>query len=597
MLPCLVVAFVLRAYGLDWDRGLYFHPDERRILMVVEALHWPQDVVDLLAPASSLNPRFFAYGSLPIYTLRLLASLAGLWRGVWASMSRFCLLGRLLSALLDTLTVLATYILAYKVFNRRVAVLAAWLVALTVLHIQLAHFYTVDTMLTTLVMLAVIKAVDVAREGRVKDGAVLGVCLGAAMASKFSALPLGFVLVLAWLAYGWQVRAGVGSACGKLRTVWRQVRRAALVSAGVAIIAFLLLEPYAAIDWYHFGEGIGQEVGMSQGWFDFPYTRQYAGTAPFVYMLQQILLFAAGVPLGLLGLAGLAWLVVGTARRRTASLVVFLSWPLLYGALQGLAYAKFIRYALPLLPFLCISGAAMWVSVWEGLRRSTHVARPRFLLQSGWLLVVGAVLVCTSFYALAFLNVYRQVHPWIQASAWLCEHAPEGSTLLVEYWDDPLPVGPGNDGDGCARQYTHMQLDMYSLEGEGQSEVLLEALQRSDYIVLSSQRLYAPITRLSHRYPLASRYYQQLFAEQLGFRLVAAPTVFPQLAGVALVDDPRAGLTLSVPPLLAERVPPGLALSLGQADESFTVYDHPQPLVFQKVRPLNHEELQGLLGL
>jgi hypothetical protein len=115
--------------------------------------------------------------------------------------------------------------------------------------------------------------------------------------------------------------------------------------------------------------------------------------------------------------------------------------------------------------------------------------------------------------------------------------------------------------------------------------------------VLSSQRLYAPITRLSHRYPLASRYYQQLFAEQLGFRLVAAPTVFPQLAGVALVDDPRAGLTLSVPPLLAERVPPGLALSLGQADESFTVYDHPQPLVFQKVRPLNHEELQGLLGL
>ena len=96
-------------------------------------------------------------------------------------------------------------------------------------------------------------------------------------------------------------------------------------------------------------------------------------------------------------------------------------------------------------------------------------------------------------------------------------------------------------------------------------------------------------------YSAARQPRRQLFAERLGFKLVAAPAVYPQLAGVTFLDNPRAGLPLLVPPLLAVQRPRGIVLDLGRADESFTVYDHPQPLVFKKVLQLSQAELQALL--
>jgi len=592
----LPTAFALRVYGLDWDRGLFFHPDERQILMVVERLSWPRNPLALLTPSSPLNPRFFAYGSFPIYLLRLISSLLALWRAEWASMTSFYSLGRLLSALFDTLTVYAAYLLARKVFDRRVAVLAAAFVTFTVLHIQLAHFYTVDTILTTLVLLAVNKAVDVARGGKLRDGALLGLCFGVALATKVSVLPLAAVVLFAWIASVWPERSKQGHVLAQLRTAWCQVKGGVFLTFALAILCFLLLQPYALIDWYNFGQGIAQEVAMSQGWFDFPYTRQYAGTLPYLYQARQILLFAMGLPLGVLGLSGLLWLGFRLWRQPSRDRVALWSWPLLYAFLQGAAYAKFIRYVLPLLPFLCLAGAAVWVAAWDAVGASPGVLGRRQAAKGALILLLCTVSLSTLLYALSFLNVYAQTHPWIQASSWLCQHLGEGNTVMVEYWDDPLPAYSGGEGLGCQEEYVFLQLDLYAPDAEAKLEQLLNGIEASDYIVLSSQRLYAPISRLAERYPISSRYYRELLAERLGFQLVAAPAVYPQLWGITLLDNPRAGLPFSSPPLLAANRPAGLVLDLGQADESFTVYDHPQPLIFAKVLRLPRHELQDLLS-
>src|SRR5579883_934099 len=66
----VLLAFVLRLYGLDWDMGNSFHPDERQILFHVTALSWPHSFAQFLDAANSpLNPHFFAYGSFPMYLL------------------------------------------------------------------------------------------------------------------------------------------------------------------------------------------------------------------------------------------------------------------------------------------------------------------------------------------------------------------------------------------------------------------------------------------------------------------------------------------------------------------------------------------------
>jgi hypothetical protein len=586
----LLVAMYLRLYGLDWDRGLLFHPDERQILMVVERLAWPKSLLGLFTPSSSLNPRFFAYGSLPLYLLRLSSSLLASRWPEWASMSRYYLLGRALSAAFDTLAVLATYLLSRRVFDRRVAALAAVFATFTVLHIQTAHFYTVDTLLTLLVVLAVAKAVDVARHGRRRDAVWLGLCLGAALATKISVLALIVVALLAWALPCWKEVSGVQSR-RRLAMALHGAVPGMRLTLSTALLCFLVLEPYALIDAYHFVIGVGQEIAMSQGLYDFPYTRQYIGTARYLYPARQILLFAMGLPLGLLGMVGLAWLLLRLWRSKDPALRVFLSWPVLYGLLQGAAHAKFVRYGLPMLPFLNISAAALLVATWDGAERKWQGGL-RWASRAAWGLLALAVVGSTVWYAVAFLNVYRRPHAWIAASQWLCEHVPAGSTILTEYWDDPLPAR----GADCAPEdYRILVVDMYEPDAKGDVQPLLEAVVRSDYIVLSSQRLYAPIVRLTERYPQASRYYHQLFAGALGFELAAAPAVYPQAFGVTLLHDPRAGLQLEVPPLLSEQRPEGVVVELGQADESFVVYDHPQPLIFAKMRVLSMQQLEALL--
>lgn len=591
----LPVALSLRLYGLNWDRGLFFHPDERQILMVVGRLALPQDWAAFLSAQSPLNPAFFAYGSFPIYLLRIVSSILGLWQADWASLGRYYLLGRLLSALFDTCTVYFTHALACKTFeDRRVAILAAALVALTVLHIQLAHFYTVDTLLTLLVLLAVSKALDVARRGQMRDGILLGVLFAAMLATKISALPFAAIVLVAWISYAWPKRTNPDSVLLSLKEAWRQVRRNVLWTFAAALACFILFEPYALIDALRFGQDVVREVGMSQGWFDFPYTRQYAGTWRYFYQARQLLLFGMGLPLGLSGLVGLLYVAWQVWKHPLRVQAVWLCWPLLYAMTQGAAYVKFMRYMLPLTPFLCTAGAVLLVRLWERAKTVQGVHKKQ-MARLGAAFLTACVVFGTAFYALAFLNIYAQPHPWIQATMYLCEHLPQGATVLTEYWDDPLPQYGAKERGGCPQEYTFFTVDMYDVDSEAGLGRLLDGLLASDCITLSSDRLYAPISRLARRYPTASRYYQQLFAERLGFKLASAPAVYPYLAGVTFLDNPRAGLPLPTLPLLAANRPAGWLIDLGRADESFTVYDHPQPLVFQRVERLSREELRARL--
>jgi hypothetical protein len=136
---------------------------------------------------------------------------------------------------------------------------------------------------------------------------------------------------------------------------------------------------------------------------------------------------------------------------------------------------------------------------------------------------------------------------------------------------------------------------MYDADDAAKVQTLVDALANNDYIILASQRLYVTITRLPQRYPISSRYYRLLFSGQLGFDLVAFARNDPRAGGVTIADDPIGSVGLNVPPPLAEYARGAGVWNWGRADESFTVYDHPMPLVFKKTRALTGAEIQLLL--
>lgn len=626
----LIAAVGLRLYGIDWDAGHLFHPDERHILMVTEriGLPWPPDLEQLLDPNSPLNPQSFAYGSFVFYLLKLVAHLAS-WLGELggplaqlkqaAGFEGLGVVGRLLSIGFDTGTVAMTFVLGRRLYGRAIGLLGAVFVAFSVIHIQLAHFYASDTLLTLFIVVVVFLSVRSLRDCGLRDSLLVGLVLGLALATKISGLPV--VLALG-AAHGLRLFTTAAEQDGEESGLRLKLPSSLeiegtvlslLVTGLAAFAAFAVAEPYAIIDAKTFFSHLDEQNRMVRGVADLPYTRQYIDRAPYLYFIQNLSTWGVGLPLGLAMVGGTLFVLGRSLVRLRPGELVVLAWVLPYFLITGSFHAMFLRYLLPISPFLSLFAACLLIAMARSLGGrdrwpasgafnrirgfSSRLRWPSASVVGGG--IVGLVVVATIFYALAFANIYSDRHPGVRASEWVYQNVPDGSHIAREHWEEGLPVAVQSaDGQHDARKHGYVinTLNMYDPDNSAKLDHLVQVLGDSDYIVFYSQRLYGTLPRLPERYPLSREYYRLLFSEQLGFRLEAAFASYPSLLGVAFVDDTLSDPGLPTPALLAGAQPAPLSLNLGRADESFTVYDHPKVLIFKKERQLSAAELRALLS-
>jgi hypothetical protein len=581
----LAVGAALRLYKLNWDGGQWLHPDERQIYFVTLGLGWPHSLAEALSPGSPLNPHFFAYGSLPFYLLKAVVALLAPLSGAIRDPNNLHLVGRPLAAVLDLGTVYLTYRLArgleigdWRLERRAGPVLAATLVSLAVLSIQLAHFYTADTLLTFFVMLTLVLAAKVARGAGLGQQIALGVALGLALATKVSAAPLLLVVLVAFALQQAASSKLEEATAGASHVSW--IASFLLIAQGMALTGivagavFVLAQPYALIDWQTFLADTARESQIAWGALDVPYTRQYAGTLPYFYSIWQTALWGLGLPLGLVAWGAFIAALVRWLRRAPWSDTLLLAWAGPYLAITGLLHTRYLRYMLPLVPILCILAAQL---LSPRVRPSSVGLRRQVWGNGYWVLDIGCgiLVLCTFAYSLAFASMYATPHSWITASEWIYQNVPAGSTLAVEDWDTVLPLPLDMNGQPRRiEEYDVRTLALYEEPDELAKWTALTAdLSESDYVVIASRRVYGSVSRLPARYPRASRYYDRLFAGELGFEMAGEFTRGP------------AWLNPRMPPL------PDEAPTLFLPDESFVVYDHPRALVFHNVEHLPAGEL------
>jgi YYY domain-containing protein len=616
-------ALLVRLHGLNWDDNQHQHPDERAIISTVVNFKWPHSWAEFFSVSSPLSPHFsdgshfFAYGTFPMYVLWQVAvfltwlqhTFGFHWLPAGQAFTDYdpvTLVGRALSALFDTGTVVVAYFLGKRLGGKVAGLFAATCVAFIPFEVQLSHYFAVDTALTFFVALALLSFVAIAQEGKLRWVVLGGVASGLALASKFSALPLLLPLGVAYLL------------------LWRRTSLFAtlprvFVSLGSAILSFVLAMPYALIDLKDFQASIKEQGDLAQGILDYPYTRQYAGTTPYLYELKNLLLYDLGVPLALLCFVGCVYVAWRVWRRWHDDALVLLSWVLVYFGITGSFYTKFSRYMLPIFPALCVFGALAVVALWR--RRAVKIApkdapgvpkgtqspparaktngrlaggesaqadlvapagapRRDFNRQGGvgqgilgrakrlnsylawpsrrWLAGAIAVVVLGSsfLFTLALDNMYSQPMTRVEASRWLYAHLPSGNgqpikTITYEIWDDSLPLNV----DGHVAQYNFLGLPLYDDDTPQKADMLGQSLAQADAVVIASNKLYPDsIPRLPDRYPMTNRYYQLLFNGQLGFHLAAVFQNSPNLFGIHFDDS--------------------------GADESYSVYDHPTVHIF-----------------
>ncbi len=88
-------------------------------------------------------------------------------------------MGRLWSAIFATGTVLVVFLTGRLLYDRRVGLLAMLLMSTSVLDIQLAHYFTVDSFLTFFAALTIYYCVRIVKFGRWSDFALAGLGLRA----------------------------------------------------------------------------------------------------------------------------------------------------------------------------------------------------------------------------------------------------------------------------------------------------------------------------------------------------------------------------------------------------------------------------------
>ena len=308
----LLLAVSLRLYGINWDQGGLFHPDERAFLGQVNDLQFPEgeEWSDIFDPAAStLNPGSFNWGSLPHYALKSIQYAVSPFK--WMNLFELRFAGRALSAFSDVATVLLVFMIGRAVFSSRVGLLAALLSAVAVQQVQLSHFFAVDTFMTTFIVATVYYSIRVAQSGRKRDSVLAGVMFGLAVATKFSVLPLAFTLVLAHLIYATSRKGdrfnldGLASDDSATRQ-WVTYKNL-LITVTATVVVLVVTQPYMFLDFGTYIDNISTQGQMVRREVDFPFTRQYENTPKYIYHIVQLGTWGLGPALGItvwLGLIG-----------------------------------------------------------------------------------------------------------------------------------------------------------------------------------------------------------------------------------------------------------------------------------------------------
>lgn len=607
LLAVLVIGAGLRFHGLGWDqppesdRPLQMHPDERFLSLVSNRIDWPDGIGGYFDTGNSpLNPyndgetNSYVYGTFPLFLVKAVATFAGDDpSGPDNSYDYTVVWGRRVTALFDTATILLVFAVGWRLFGSRAGLLAALFYALAVLPTQLAHFWTADPYLTFFATLTLLLSVLWVRSSGAASWLLavgFGTAIGLAVACKvngaiFAALPVAAFTLrvglrdLPRLGLRWSGMPDRGQDAPPW--TWANDFSMLCLAGAVSLVVFRIAQPYAfegpnfwdmALNqrWW---DDIQRERDFQRGNADYPPFVQFAGTTPFLTPLKNMVLWGLGPALGVASWAAMA--VAGALifrRREMAFVLPFIAGVLVFG-FWGPRFVAFMRYFQPMYPVLAVFAGWGLAALWGWSRTGGLPARTPFRrivsrftpgtrgAKATAGVAIAAVVAATAWWALAFQSVYSQEHPRIAATRWVYENIPAGAAITSEIWDDPVPW----HFPERPREYRVVETEPYEPDSPQKIYKLVYGdpanpdrggLDRADYVAITSNRIRESVKKLEREYPATIRYYELLDSGALGFERVATFQVHPTFLGISINDS--------------------------SAEESFTVYDHPEVRIYRK---------------
>ncbi len=161
-----------------------------------------------------------------------------------------------------------------------------------------------------------------------------------------------------------------------------------------------------------------------------------------------------------------------------------------------------------------------------------------------------------------------------------------GAGLVNESdFDDALPLRL----DGYDAIYPQgLNFQIYWQDNPEKIDRMVNMMDQGEYLAITSNRQWGSVTRIPERYPLMTKYYQELIGCPDGVDIlhcyqVAKPGMYQGKLGYDLVQifqsDPSIG---------------PIDINDQSAEEVFTIYDHPKVLIFKKSTNFNAQQVRSI---
>lgn len=417
--PILLLAGIVRFWGLGFGMPhTQARPDETFIIDVARSFL-----------RGDFSPPFYDYPWLYMWAVsgvyfcyylwglatgafHSIADLLASWPVHW---SPFFLLSRGVSALAGTATVAVVFYIGRRLWDDATGLVAAFFLSVAFLHVRDSHFGTTDVAMTLLIVLAIAFLIEAHREGRPSRFLAAGIFGGLAAATKYSALLVPVAML------GSQALHVLDSRDPR----WRAAFDGRLLWFGVPfVLAFGVGVPFVLLDTGRFLDAMrALQDSMAIGT---PALGLHNGLAHHV---EFSLRYGLGLPLLLAGLAGA--LVLFRADPKGATLL--LSFPIAYYLVAGSIRNLFFRYAIPLVPFLCLTAAYLVCRTIAHLpiaAGQTDRKGSRWAFAVVTSIVAGAVALPSALSVSRFDRLLSETDNRVMVAKWFERHVPPGSSVL-----------------------------------------------------------------------------------------------------------------------------------------------------------------------
>ena len=477
---CLIMALILRLWAIDFGLPFFSHIDEDYYL--------PQAL--RILSSWDLNPYYFRNPPLLTYlysTTLFLYFIFGKLIGWFASMrdfeelylsnrTSFFVIARTINALLGVGICLVVYKVGKKLFDKIIGLIASLLMCSSFLMVRDSHYAVNDIPGTFLLILSFNYIVNIYVRGRLKDYILSGLFAGMAVATKYNMGIIIFPLVLSHFL-------------ANRKIVLNKSFMWAMLSC---LVGFFLFCPWILLDYRTFWEQFAQQFMFSK--------RPWVGASSTLSYIQYFFTSLWGY-----GLLPFCFFIIGSVslwrKKEKQKLLLILCFPLFYYLLLGAMKLFFVRFTIPLIPYLCILSAYGIISLVNRIPYTyQRVTLVLLILIS---ISQGVIFNCKHNYLISKTDTR------ILARNWISDNLPHGSKIVTEGYGPSLRVY--YDKDRLMENINNHQIEKVwaSLPKASLNEY---KQQQINYIITSS---YISRRYLDHpnKYPTENEFYITLEKE------------------------------------------------------------------------------------